>query len=116
MEQLPTHIKTNILGFIPRRVHPSAIIMREAINVCVRHWDDVLRFSPWMRLGIDTGIDDMWGATWYKAQILAPYKDKFECRECDCCGELLADCQCMCDCGDDYQDCTGRCCERNDRE
>ena len=75
MEQLPTHIKINILSFIPRRVHPSAIIMRKAINECVRHWTEVHRFTPWMTRPfgtIRTDKDEMWDATWYEAQILVP--------------------------------------------
>ena len=115
MEQLPTNIKINILSFIPRRVHPTSVIMKRETDACVRHWTDVMRFTPWMTnpFGtIKTEKDEIWDATWYESRILAPYKDKFECRECDCGGELLTDCTCMCGgCGDDYRDCKGRCCE-----
>ena len=100
MIQLPTHKKKHILGFIPRRVHPSAIIMRKAIDECVRYYTS-------SRYPIEK--DEMWNAWWYVSAILDTYKDKFECRECDCCGELLADCQCMCECGDDYIDCRAGC-------
>lgn len=107
MEQLPTNVKINILSFIPRRIHPTSVIMRREIDACARHWNETMRFSPWMRNPY--GTNEMWGAWWYESHILAPYKDKFECRECDCCGELWDDCRCTCDCGDDYKDCKARC-------
>ena len=91
--------------------------MRKAINECVRHWTEVHRFTPWMTRPfgtIRTEIDEMWDATWYEAQILAPYKDKFECRECDCCCELWAECRCVChNCGDDYNECRSKCYDSN---
>ena len=78
MEQLPTHIKINILGFIPRRIHPTSVIMKREIDACARHWTEAMRFSPWMRnaFGIRTDEADMWGAWWYESRIMTPYKEK----------------------------------------
>ena len=75
MEQLPTHININILGFIPRRIHPTSVIMKREIDACARHWAETVRFSPWMRNPLADEAD-MWGAWWYESRIMTPYKEK----------------------------------------
>ena len=79
------------MNYIPRCIHSASIIMREAINECIEYCADVSVSTPW-------------GAWWYEYRILATYRDKFECRECDCCGESWSDCRCRCEYADDYDE------------
>ena len=70
MEHLPNHMKINIMNYIPRRIHPASIIMREAIDECIEYCADV-------------ELSDSWGAWWYEYRILATNRNKFECDYAD---------------------------------
>ncbi len=90
MEQLPNHIKIQILNFIPRRVHPTAIMMRTEIDECVGHYTDILYAEEHCTIE----ALDMWDE-YYDIYILHPYKFG---KYCDCCAERWKLCLCMCHC------------------
>ena len=108
MDILPYQMNINIMSFIPRRIHPTSVIMRKEIDKCYSYYQG-------KRLNTPFEHDDMWDEHYYCMEILTPYKEQFELdKYCDCCCESWVDCQCMCKCGYDYKDCRARCEENHE--
>ena len=82
MEQLSNELKIKIMNFIPRRIHPVAVMVKDAIKEAEEVFFEEENLIEYIRLG----------------------------QYCDCCGDLWTRCDCMCHhCHGEYKICKYEC-------